>query len=94
MSHHHHSDPDHLHPHDHPHNDAGNELTFEKKLGTILEHWIRHNESHARAYQEWAQKASMRLMHDVHARIEEAVVLTMEANRKFEEALQRVRERA
>jgi hypothetical protein len=31
-------------------------------------------------------------MHDVRARIEEAMELTLAANRKFEEALKRVRE--
>ena len=93
MTHHHHSHHERPHHHDHPPDDAGREPTAESKLATILEHWIKHNESHAQAYQEWAQKASALSMHDVCARIGEAAELTLSANRKFEEALRRVRER-
>jgi len=58
----------------------------------LLEHWIKHNENHVQTYHEWAQKAAALGMHDVRARIEEAVDLTLAASRRFEEALKRVRE--
>jgi hypothetical protein len=94
MSHRPHLHDDHSHHHhDHPHTDTVREVAIDQKLAMLLEHWIKHNETHAQTYREWAQKAVALGMHDVRARIEEAVVLTLEANRKFEEALQRVRER-
>lgn len=89
-SHHHHH---HHHPHDPSGGDAGREPSVKEKLATILVHWITHNESHAQAYREWALKASELSMPAVRARIEEAVELTLAANRKFEEALREVRER-
>jgi hypothetical protein len=84
----HHDHPSH---HGHSPDNHGQELSVEKKLAAILEHWIKHNESHAQAYREWAQKASALAMPDVGARIEEAVDLTLAVNRKFEDALQQVR---
>jgi hypothetical protein len=92
MSHHHHSHDDHPHHHDHPPQDPGREPSAGNKLAMVLEHWIKHNEHHARAYQEWARTASTLSMQAVAAGIEEAVELTLAANRKFEEALRRVRE--
>ena len=29
-----------------------------EKLATLLPHWKKHNEEHAEAYREWAEKAS------------------------------------
>jgi hypothetical protein len=84
----HHDHPSH---HDHSPDNHCQELPVEKKLAAILEHWIKHNESHAQAYREWAQKASALAMPDVSARIEEALELTLAVNRKFEDALQQVR---
>jgi hypothetical protein len=92
MSHHHASPHDHPHHHGHSTDDETQEPAAEKKLAMILEHWIKHNESHVHAYREWAQKASALSMHDVSLRIEEAADLTLAANRKFQEALQRVRQ--
>ena len=93
MSQHHSSHHPHPHPHDRSTDDAGREPSAEKKLATILTHWITHNENHAQAYREWAHKASELSMPAVRARIEEAVDLTLAVNRKFEEALRQVRER-
>jgi len=92
MSHDVHSHHDRSHQHDHSPDDGGQEPAAEKKLAMILEHWIKHNENHAQAYREWAQKASALSMHDVGSRIQEAADLTLAANRKFQEALQRVRQ--
>jgi hypothetical protein len=85
----------HDHPPHHGHSPGhhGQELSVEKKLAAILEHWIRHNESHANGYREWAQKAAALALPDVRARIEEALELTLAVNRKFEDALQQVRRR-
>jgi hypothetical protein len=86
----HHEHPPH---HGHATQDASREPAADQKLAVILEHWIKHNESHVSAYREWAQKASELSMHDAGARIDEAADLTLAANRKFEEALRKVRQR-
>ncbi|MCK7508789.1 MAG: hypothetical protein MZV70_35335 [Desulfobacterales bacterium] len=65
------------HHHGHSTDDGTQEPAAEKKLATILEHWIKHNESHVHAYREWAQKASALSMHDVGSRIGEAADLTL-----------------
>ena len=88
MSHHHSGHEQHSHDH----HDSGDELTSMQKLAMLLEHWMKHNENHAQTYREWAHKAAALAMHDVRARIEEAMELTLAANRKFEQALKRVRE--
>jgi hypothetical protein len=94
MSHDHHS-THHEHPHHHDHSTraGGREPAADQKLAMILEHWIKHNESHVSAYREWAQKAAELSLHDAGARIDEAADLTLAANRKFEEALRKVRQR-
>lgn len=93
MSPHHSSHHHHPHPHDRSTDGADGELSAEKKLAAILAHWITHNENHAQAYREWAHKASELSMPAVRSRIEEAIDLTLAANRQFEEALREVRER-
>jgi dTDP-D-glucose 4,6-dehydratase len=90
---HHDSHCDHQHHHGHSTDDETQEPAAEKKLAVILGHWIKHNQSHVHAYRDWAQIASERSMHDVRARIEEAAELTLAASRKFEEALEKLRQR-
>lgn len=33
------------------------EASDEDKLPILLNHWVEHNEGHAREFQEWAQRA-------------------------------------
>ena len=85
MSHH-----DHRHPsghHDHP----STELSFDEKLIKLLEHWIRHNQEHAKTYGDWAEKAAAGSKGEVSILLNEAVSLSMDLNRKFEKALAKMR---
>ena len=85
MNHH-----DHQHPsghHDHP----SPELSFDEKLIKLLEHWIRHNQEHAKTYGDWAEKAAADSKREVSILLDEAVSLSMDLNRKFEKALAKVR---
>jgi hypothetical protein len=45
---------------DHHHPDHGHpaELSLDDKLIKLLEHWIRHNQEHAKTYGDWAEKAA------------------------------------
>jgi hypothetical protein len=85
MNHH-----DHQHPsghHDHP----SPELSFDEKLIKLLEHWIRHNQEHAKTYGDWAEKAAADSKGEVSILLNEAVSLSMDLNRKFEKALAKMR---
>ena len=84
------SQHDHLHPsghHDHP----PAELSFDEKLIKLLEHWIRHNQEHAKTYGDWAEKAAVDSKGEVSILLNEAVSLSMDLNRKFEKALAKMR---
>jgi len=53
------------HPHDDDHHEHGSparldsegKLSDRTKLIKVLEHWIHHNEDHAKSYVEWAERA-------------------------------------
>jgi hypothetical protein len=82
--------------HDHPHHGGhhGNpqaELSFDEKLIKLLEHWIRHNQEHAQTYGDWAEKAAADSKGEVAALLEDAVRLSMDLDRKFEQALTKMR---
>jgi hypothetical protein len=85
MSHH-----DHLHDCDR--NDRPpDELSFNEKLIKLLEHWIRHNQEHAKTYGDWAEKAAADSKREVSILLKEAVSLSMDLKRKFEQALTKMR---
>ena len=85
MSHH-----DHQHPRGH-HGNSPAELSFDEKLIKLLEHWIRHNQEHAKTYGDWAEKAAADSKGEVSILLNEAVSLSMDLNRKFEKALTKMR---
>ena len=85
MNHDHHHDHDHDHHH-HDHNHGGTEMPFEEKIIKLLEHWIRHNEDHAKTYQEWADQAKQNQLEAVAALIEDVAEMNLEINKKFEQA--------
>ena len=93
MTHHHDHEHGH-HNHDHHHHDDQHDhhhetkstLSLDEKLIKLLENWIRHNESHAETYRDWAQKAKADNMAQVGALLEEAADITGLTNKKFEEA--------
>ena len=77
------------HAHDHSHHkDDGAALSFEQKLNTILNHWIKHNEDHIKGYNEWSAKAKDRGLEKICPFMDEAVKMTEDINSKFREALE------
>lgn len=58
-----------------------------ERLKVVLEHWIRHNESHFEEYRRWAEVAARIGLEGVRERIDEAIGHIEEANRLFREAL-------
>lgn len=58
-----------------------------ERLRVMLEHWIRHNESHFEEYRRWADAAARLGLEGTRAKIEEALSRIEEANRIFREAL-------
>ena len=79
-------DHDDHHDHGHP-----AELSLDDKLIKLLEHWIRHNQEHAKTYGDWAEKAAAGSKREVSILLNEAVSLSMDLNRKFEKALAKMR---
>lgn len=82
MSHHHH--------HDHDHHHSESPLTFEEQLKTLFSHWIKHNESHAGTYRDWAEKARKNQMEKTAVLLDEIASLTDDVSRKIEEASESV----
>ena len=78
MTHHHHP-PDHR--------KIESILSFDEKLSKLLKHWLKHNESHAEAYRNWAIKAKENEMPEAGALIEDAADMTRLINAKFEKAI-------
>ena len=89
MNHHH----DHDHHHHHDHNHGGTEMPFEEKIIKLLEHWIRHNEDHAKTYQDWANQSKENHLEAVAAIIEEAAQMNLAVNEKFEQAKALIQEK-
>ena len=69
-------------------------LSFEEKMIKRLEHWVRHNDSHAEAYRDWAEKAKQNDMDGVGLLLENVVEATVLISRKLNEALDTVRKRS
>jgi hypothetical protein len=58
-----------------------------EKLKTILQHWIRHNESHFEEYKKWAEIASSAGLGNVSESILKAMEFIKLANEEFQKAL-------
>ena len=80
MSHH-----DDRHHQDHHHRKT--EMPFEEKLIKLLEHWIKHNDSHAETYRDWMKQAGEEEWTEVAGIMKDAADLTTQINKKFEQAL-------
>ena len=84
MTHHdHHHHHDH---HDHHDHEIKSELTFDEKLIKLLDHWLKHNDGHAKTYMEWAGKANDNHMEAVGGLLEEVCELTGQIGEKFKAA--------
>ena len=73
------------HHHDHSH-ETDPELPFAEKLGKILEHWLKHNEDHAKTYRAWAGRARENGMTSAADHLEAAARKTLEIGNTFQAA--------
>ncbi len=69
MSHHHHASPQ--------------PLTLEEKLTKLLDHWVSHNDDHAKNYRDWGVQAKTVNLNEVADLLEEAAQLTEHISEKF-----------
>jgi len=75
----------------HHHHEIQSTLSFNEKLIKLLEHWIKHNEDHAKTYKDWAVKAKEKNMVGADFLLEDSAEMTMLINKKFEEAAKLIR---
>jgi len=57
-----------------------------KRLATVIDHWIEHNQSHMSEYKKWAEKASNLKLGGVQTEIEEAIGKLSLVNHHLENA--------
>lgn len=92
MSHHDHDDHHHndgharAHSHSHHHDHAPAEMPFPEKMIKLLDHWIKHNDEHAKTYKGWADQARQNHLGRAALLIEEAAAMSLAVNEKFEQA--------
>lgn len=91
----HHDDHEHHHHHhNHPHHndhDIPSQLTLAEKAIKMLEHWIRHNQDHAKTYLEWSDKLKDLNLTEASALIDEAASMSAKINEKFQKAADLIR---
>ncbi len=95
---HHHHDHHHGNEHSHPHGhgepvDRHDDPRFsdKAKLLKILEHWLHHNEDHAKSYAQWADRARALGEEAVAGILDEVASETIRQNDRFREAVALVR---
>jgi thioredoxin-like negative regulator of GroEL len=77
----------------HHHQDEGRHpvgktgLSEKEKLQKLLEHWIKHNEEHARTYLEWAEKIESKNLEEIAELLKKASEATVNINELFEKAI-------
>jgi hypothetical protein len=95
MSHHepHHHDHDHPHQpghsHHHPH-EPSTGMSLEEKLVKLLEHWIAHNDEHAKTYRQWSAQARDKGLAATAGLLDEAARMTEKISETFEAAAKTV----
>ncbi len=63
-------------------------MSFNEKLGMLLNHWIEHNESHQGDYKKWALQAREEGCDEIVEKIQEAMQLFNEGNQRLRQAQQ------
>jgi hypothetical protein len=53
----------------------------------MLEHWVHHNEDHARSFREWAERARSLGQEEVAVILEETAGAAHHQNKRLEDAL-------
>lgn len=61
-------------------------MSFDEKIAKLFEHWIKHNDDHARTYKEWSKKAAAENRAAVSSLLDEAADMTLQISKKFEAA--------
>lgn len=61
-------------------------MPFDQQLRTLFAHWIRHNDSHAGTYSDWALKARAQGMEKTADLLVEIADMTAALNLKIDEA--------
>ena len=84
----------HHHDHDHGHAHSHSPLTFPEKLIKLLDHWIDHNDHHAKDYRKWAEDARENGYTDVADLLGSAAELTGTISDRFREAGEKVKKDA
>lgn len=88
MSHHHDHHHDHQHDHGHHHSHGGSsEMSMEEKLVKLLDHWMQHNEEHAKSFELWAERAASYGLAEVSDLLKKAAGKTRAADDDFQAAL-------
>ena len=54
-----------------------------KKLRILLDHWVKHNEDHAREYRNWATKMEAKGLKNLAQYLKNASSNTLDANKDF-----------
>jgi intergrase/recombinase len=93
-------DDHHHHSHDQSHHNHGTShsshshgaLTAEEKLMKMVEHWIDHNEEHAKSYRDWANRAMEIGNKEAALILEEVAGNTLQQNERFRKALRLLKE--
>jgi len=83
MAPHHNGDSDHHH-HD---RETTSALSFDEKLIIRLEHWVKHNDDHAKTYNDWAQMAKENDLEEAGVLLDDVAKMTRLITGKFEAAL-------
>lgn len=73
--------------HHHRNREIQSVLSFDEKMIKLLEHWIKHNDDHARTYRDWAQKAKEKNRDKAALMLEDAAEMTRLISEKFESAI-------
>ena len=74
------------HHHTHHYDDTQTDLTFEQRMFRMLDHWIKHNESHALTYKDWAEKARQNKLLEVEKLLNDVAEITLKVNSRFKDA--------
>lgn len=71
---------------DHPSESSGRPVAFAEKAHKLIDHWVKHNDDHARNYQQWAGTFRENGLVSAAALLDSAAELTDKINRILAEA--------
>jgi hypothetical protein len=62
------------------HQTSSDTLSLEEKLSKLFDHWIQHNDDHAKTYRAWGSKAKHQKLDEIACLLEEAAQITEKIN--------------